>query len=528
VTTSLPASRPADRAPQPAGLGWLDASLGAERLRDVRLFSDQPAEVLAWIAARTDVLRLRAGEALTQPSDTADWLFLTLEGELRARREALGAAAPVFVFRAGDVSGALPFSRMTHWPATSRAVVDATVARFPRSAFDALLRLAPALEPRFISLMADRVRDATARDQQFEKLTALGRLAAGLAHELNNPVAAAQRGAGEARLHLAGTVDATAALLDAGVSGGALRALVDRLGMAHASDGAPSTPTVPLDPIERADREDAMRALLDRAGLDDAWRAAPALVDAGVDAVPLADALRALPTAAHAPALAWLAAVCGARGALDVTAQSVRRVGALVHDVRTYTNLDHATDPEPIDVRLGVQSALGMARGALRARGLRVACDLGGGAPGEPFPRVHGVVVALNEVWSVLLQNAIDAAPAGRGTVSVRVRAEAGTFAAPVTRTAVDDAERTAAVDGLVTIEIGDDGPGIPDAIREQVWEPFFTTKDVGAGTGLGLAIARRVVLEHGGDITIESVPGDTRVRVRLPALVAAPPSTAH
>jgi signal transduction histidine kinase len=495
-----PASTPAsaaDRAPQPAGLGWLDAALGADRLRGLRMLADQPDDVLAWIAARSDVLRLRAGEWLTSPGDPADWLFLILEGELRARREALGAAAPTFVARAGDLSGALPFSRMTHWPAGTRAVVDATVGRFPRAAFDELLRRAPALEPRLVSLLADRVRETTSRDQQMEKLAALGRLAAGLAHELNNPASAAQRGAAEAHAQLAGAYEATAALLDAGLDGAALRAVAARLTPA-AGASRPSGAAAAGDPLERADREDAMRGLLDRAGLPDAWRAAPALVDAGLDAGALADALAALPAGAAVPLLAWLARLHGASASIDMVAESVRRIGALVRDVRSYTNLDHPAEPEDVDVRGSVRSALAMAHAALQARGLRLVHDADGAPP--PLPPVRGVLVALNEVWTALLQNAIDAAPAGRGTVTVRVAAE----------------QRAGAES--VVVEIGDDGPGVPASVGDRVWEPFFTTKDVGAGTGLGLPIARRVVLEHGGEIALESAPGDTRARVRLPA----------
>jgi len=470
------------------------------------MLADQPDDVLAWIAARTDVLRLRAGEWLTRPGDPADWMFLTLEGELRARREALGAAAPTFVFRAGDVSGVLPFSRMTHWPAGTRAVMDSVVGRFPRTAFDELLRRAPALEPRLVSLLADRVRDTTSRDQQMEKLAALGRLAAGLAHELNNPASAAQRGAAEAHAQLAGAFEATAALLDAGLDGAALRALAARLTPAVGASQAAGD--LPADPLERADREDAMRALLDRAGLPDAWRAAPALVDAGLGADALAGALAALPAGAAVPLLAWLVRLHGASASIDMVTEAVRRIGALVRDVRSYTNLDHPAEPEDVDVRASVRSALAMAHAALQARGLRVIHDLDGTAGPDaavpPLPRVHGVLVALNEVWTALLQNAIDAAPAGRGTVTVRVAAEQRAGAASV------------------VVEIGDDGPGVPATIGDRIWEPFFTTKDVGAGTGLGLAIARRVVLEHGGEIALESTPGDTRARVRLPAAPGA------
>jgi signal transduction histidine kinase len=414
-----------------------------------------------------------SGRGAHQPGDTADWLFVTFEGELRARREALGAAAPTFVFRGGDVSGALPFSRMTHWPATSRAAAETLVARFPRAEFDALLRLAPALEPRFISLMADRVRDATSRDQQFEKRAALGRLAAGLAHELNNPVSAAQRGAAEARAQLAGAFAATAGLLDvareAALDGAALRALAERLGLDASGAGRAAAPA---DPLERADREDAMRALLDGAGLREGWRAAPALVDAGLEAGALAAALAPLPADARAPLLVWLAELRGTAASLDMVAEAVRRVGALVRDVRTYTNLDHTADAEAIDVRASVRSALAMARGALAARRLRVVADLGDATSAAAFPQVRAVLVALNEMWSALLQNAIDAAPAGTARCACacgRPRASLG-----------------GAAGGTVVVEIGDDGPGVPEAIRDRVWDPFFTTKDVGAGTGAG------------------------------------------
>ena len=188
------------------------APVDPAELRGVRALADLDGDDLAWVAAASEVVTVEPGEPLFSAGDPASWMYLFLDGTLHARREQLGAEAPVFRMSAGDVSGMLPFSRMTEFTGTGRAVTRVRVARFPAARFGELLRRVPALEQRLVAVMADRVRRTTQDVEQTEKLVALGRLSAGLAHELNNPAAAVSRAAAALRVRLAAIEGFTAAL----------------------------------------------------------------------------------------------------------------------------------------------------------------------------------------------------------------------------------------------------------------------------------------------------------------------------
>ncbi|HKG91418.1 MAG TPA: ATP-binding protein [Gemmatimonadaceae bacterium] len=458
------------------------ASVTADDLRRIQIFADLGDDDLAWMAERCDQVVLEPGDVLFEAGTPADWMLMTVEGMLEARRSS--ADANPFVLHAGEVSGMVPFSRMTAYPSVARAVTRARVARLHKREFGEMLRRIPALEPRLVALLTDRVRDSTRRDEQYEKLTALGKLSAGLAHELNNPASAARRSAAE--LH--GRLDALArhgmALAaegpDAAVTIRALDALRRRVLETAPPDHAA------LDALERSDREDVLARWLERAGLEEPWVAAGTFVAAGLTC----DDLEAAGAGGCPAALGWLEAAIAADALARTVEASTQRIADLVGAVKAYTHMDQGRDRRPVDVHAGLESTIAIFAHKVREKKVALERDFARGLP--PVSAYPG---ELNQVWTNLLDNALDAAPPG-GHVVVRTSRENGT----------------------VAVEIRDDGPGIPPAVLSRIWEPFFTTKPVGQGTGLGLDIARRIIVQqHGGAIDVESRPGETRFIVRLP-----------
>ncbi|MFO7546387.1 MAG: ATP-binding protein [Trueperaceae bacterium] len=463
----------------------------ARRLRGIEVFSDLAAEDRAWLAEHAKVVELEAGEALFHRGDPAAWMFSVLDGEMRSRREDGVSDGRLYVRRTGQTGGVLPRSRLSESPLTVRAAVRSTVVCFARADFPAMLERIPVLEQRLASLMADRVRETAQFDQHRERLSGLGKLAAGLAHELNNPVAAIQRLSDELRGKVASLETIGRELLD-GVVGADALARIESLGSDDGStDGsAHDAGRAPLDRLARGDAEDEVAEALGRLGVPEAWALAEGLVANGVRADDLEHAVAGLEPDAAAWALRWLEAARSTASLHRELAAASERIVGLVSSVKGFSQLDRARTKGDLDVREGLRDTLAVVAHAIRDRRITLRED-----HALELPNVLGVASELNQVWLNLVDNAIDAAGEG-GSVTLRTRAN----------------------QTEVLVDVEDDGPGIPSDIVWRIFEPFFTTKPVGEGTGLGLELVRRVVIEHGGDVSVESVPGRTAFRVRLPA----------
>jgi signal transduction histidine kinase len=354
----------------------------------------------------------------------------------------------------------------------------------PAADFRRLAFAEPSVHNRVLHQVQPVMGRLTEIEQNRERLASLGTMAAGLAHELNNPAAAAQRAAAQIAEALDAVNGTIASFVDAGIEreeAGELVALQREATERAAGQTA-------LDALDAADLEDELRDRMEELEVGEAWKLAEPLAAAGLD-VAWIDRVAALAGPATDAALLWVASTLVARGVADELRESTARMTSLVKAVKTYAYMDRGELVE-VDLHEGLETTLAVLGHKLKHTTIKVQREYD---KALPKATVHGS--ELNQVWTNLLDNAIDAL-GDSGTITVRTRHDG------------DCAE----------ITVADDGPGIPDDVRDRLFDPFFTTKDVGSGTGLGLATARRIVVDrHDGSLTLASQPGATAFKVRLP-----------
>ncbi|MGA7992821.1 MAG: ATP-binding protein [Thermoanaerobaculia bacterium] len=452
-----------------------------ERLAAHRLLAGAPRGELAWLAARGRLEKFEAGGVVAPKGQQVLGLYIVLSGHLTIYVDRGAGPHKVMEWRAGDVTGILPYSRLSVPLGDVKAEASSEVFVIPREEIPALIRDCGALTAILVHAMVDRARQFTSSDLHEEKMSSLGKLAAGLAHELNNPASAVARSAKGLRLGLSELEAASRALGAAGLSE-TQQAAVDRArGQCLAAAGA----TFGRSPVEHADREDALADWLERHDAD--VTAAEALAESAITLDALDEVASALDGEALRAALPWLVAGCATYRLASEIEASASKIHSLVAAVKGFTYMDQATMPKPVDVGQGLADTLAVLNAKARGKSVSVSLD----APAD-LPRVPGFGGELNQVWANLVDNALDAA---RGHVAVAVGRQGQS----------------------VVVRVVDDGPGLPPEIRERIFDPFFTTKPVGQGTGLGLDIARRIVRKHQGEIEVDSRPGHTEFRVTLP-----------
>ncbi len=456
----------------------------SELLR-VPAFADLPDDQLDWFLGQAAELHVKAGDTYFHEGDPADAMFVILEGQLQGRGD-IGGETVAFPMTSGDVTGVLPFSRMKQFTVGVRAITDATVLRFPSSLFPDLVQKMPELTKRLVGLMSDRIRETTRREQQRDRLAALGKLSAGLAHELNNPASAAKRAAGQLREILKKIRDASHELGRRDLSP-AQKSEIEKLEASFIQHNE-----VPLDPLALSDLEDQIDSLLRSHGQSDLWQLAADLARKNVQPEALESLFATLDAGTARAALVRIAASVEVATLLNEIESGTSRISDLVRAIKEYTYMDQ-TPLQNVDVVKSLETTLTIMNHKLK-RGVTVERDY------QRIPLlVNSFGSELNQVWTNIIDNAVDAM-GGKGELRIRTYRE----------------------DNCVVVEVADNGPGIPDDVQPHIFEPFFTTKGVGEGTGLGLDTTLRIVKKHRGSIQVNSKPGDTRFQVWLP-LAQAP-----
>jgi signal transduction histidine kinase len=460
------------------------------RLQGHQTLGTAPETELAWMAAHGTLRRFEAGQIFVatghtdgEGSHAIEGLHVILSGHLAIYVDRGEGRHKVMEWHGGDVSGLLPYSRMKASPGDVIFEQPTEVLTVLKNHFPEMTRDCPEVTARLVHMMVDRARHFTSSDLHDEKMKSLGKLAAGLAHELNNPASAVIRSAKSLSEGLV-AADAASRALGAAALTPAQRAAVDAVReacLARRQSGAHS-------PIEEADRVDAITAWLEEHGVD--VELAGPLADTAVTLPALDELAESLTGEVLGAALRWVAHGCAARTLAREIEGAASRIHEIVAAVKGFTQMDRETVAQPLDVGRGLADTLTVLRNKVKKKSATVEVEV---AP--DLPPVEGYGGELNQVWVNLIDNALDAVATG-GHLDVSARREAGG----------------------VTVRIEDDGPGIPAAIRERIFDPFFTTKPVGEGTGLGLDIVRRLVSRNRGSIEVESRPGHTVFTVKLPA----------
>jgi len=439
-----------------------------------------------WLAAHGALRHLDVGDVLSHKGKSVDGLFIVLSGRIAITVDRGAGPHKMMEWREGDVTGLVPYSRLVSPPGDSVAEEPSDVFAIGREHLHEMIRQCDVVTTILVHVMLDRARVFNAADLHDEKMVSLGRLSAGLAHELNNPASAIERSATLLDRRIDDNEQATRAIGSAHLDEAQLAALDDvrRSCQEIRRRGV-------LSPLEQGEREEALADWLDDHGLD------AAIADALSETAVTLEALDRLASAVKGPALGdslrWVASACSVHSLATEIQSAATRISGLVAAIKGFTHMDQAAVAEPVDLVRGLEDTVTVLRSKAGHKSATVAIEV------EPdLPKVRAFAGELNQIWLNLIDNALDAVPDG-GRVDVRAARERG----------------------RVVVHVIDNGAGIPEASRDRIFDPFFTTKPVGAGTGLGLDIVRRLARHNDAEISLESRPGRTEFLVALPAVAA-------
>jgi signal transduction histidine kinase len=446
------------------------------------VFKEVPLAQLQWFADGAEMQRFEAGSALITSGMPVEYAYVIHSGKIHLMSPQGNVNA---MLMPGDISGTLPYSRMKQAASSGVAAIDTTALAFPAARFREMIHAHYELTEALVHQMLSRVRDFTSIQQQNEKMMALGKLSAGLAHELNNPAAAIARDAQALRTHLSLLPETFKAMLNIRMSGEQVEAVNEALFQSLKKE----RPVLSL--MQRTEREDELADWLDDNGVPDHGDLAESFTDFGFCARDLDGIAAQVPAESRSAVFKWIADNITTDKIVINIGESAGRIETLIGSIKSFTHMDRGNEPQFTDLHTGLRNTLTMLGHKLRHGNVKLEEIYD-----TSLPPVKAMIGELNQVWTNIIDNALDAMQ-GRTDSALRIETlRDGTF---------------------VRTTITDNGPGIPEAIRSRIFDPFFTTKEVGKGTGLGLDVVQRIVLQHRGSVKVESKPGRTAFVVCFP-----------
>ena len=461
--------------------------MNIQDLRNSPLFQGLSDDELQRLMDNAKPVALRAGEVLMKQGDIGDSAFVVVQGEFVITKQSGQSVIKIDVRNPGDVLGEMALLSQAPRSATVTAVTDCETLCISQQAFENLLSSSSTAALAVLHWVMNRLSQNDALLHQQERMAALGTLSAGLAHELNNPAAAAQRSASELNKTLLKWQSLTHQMELMALRENQTDWLDDFMKEASRRFESP----LKIEALEKIDLVDQLQAWLEANGIESAWELAPAMVNFGWNG----EALEKLKSMAFFNlSVQWLSTGCLMTGLLSEVQQTTERISHIVRAMKSYTYLDQAPILE-VDIHEGLENTLVIMQHKLK-QGVNIKHEYS-----PNLPRIEAYASELNQVWTNIIDNAVDAMN-GKGEIILRTYAE----------------------DNRVVVEIVDNGPGMPENIRSRIFEPFFTTKPPGKGTGLGLHISHDIVANrHHGQLLVESKPGETKFKVILPIRINKP-----
>ncbi|WP_421772914.1 sensor histidine kinase [Gracilimonas sp.] len=445
-------------------------------------FSEVPEEQLQAYVELSEVCTYQPGEIIVKPGDEINKMYLVLEGNIRIQLKRGDQFTVIDTFDPGDLTGKLPFSRLQSSLAYVTVMEESTVLVTHEDNFPEIASHYQLIES-FVHALSDRIRHFTTQQQQNEKLLALGKLSAGLAHELNNPASAMVRSATSLKSNLHAKPEKFKGMMELQLSEEQVDA-INKIIFDKLESDPPS-----LSLMERTSQEDELADWLEDHGIEEAYELAETFAEHGFDVSALEEINNIGDDMLLPPVIKWIEDVFVTEKMIAEVEDAARRISDLVSSIKTYSHMDQANEKEPVDLEKLLKSTLSILNHRIKEKQVTVEVNIP-----DDLPEFCGFVSELNQVWMNLLDNAVDALEQ-EGYIEISAESK----------------------NGDLRIYFKDNGTGIPEEVQNKIFDPFFTTKGVGQGTGLGLDFVRKIVQKHDGTISVHSKPGETIFELCFP-----------